>query len=205
MQDAASDHAVTASTLPSGRDRVGVIQSALSPETRRLYDRAWALFVRFCAEQGTSALTASPDTIAAFVRQPARGRGRVTRILAAIDHRHRHHGVAPPDRDASLRAALRSARRVLPRVRKSPVLTPAQWRRLAHACPGDLAGRRNRALLLLAGAGLGRAALVGLQAEQLRFSEYGVRHGGTGAAEAHPIEVARSIAIACCPVRALED
>jgi hypothetical protein len=102
------------------------------------------------------------------------------RDLVAIDHRHRQQGVAPPERTARLRAALRSARKAAPRARKNPVPTPAQWHRLAHSCSGDLAGRRDRTLLLLAAAGLGRAALVGLQAEQLRFTEEGGRRGVRG-------------------------
>jgi hypothetical protein len=59
---------MTAPPLPSRQGRVGAIPSALSPETRRLYDRAWARFVRFCAAQGAAAVPASPETIAAFVR-----------------------------------------------------------------------------------------------------------------------------------------
>jgi len=77
--------------------------------------------------------------------------------------------------------------------------------RLAQCCPGDLAGRRDRALLLLAAAGLGRATLVGLQAERLRFSERGVTCVVARFVTGQHIEVARSVAIVSCPVRALED
>jgi site-specific recombinase XerC len=42
--------------------------------------------------------------------------------------------------------------------------------RLAGACGGDLAGLRDRALLLLAASGLAAGALVGLDAEHIRFS-----------------------------------
>ena len=63
---------------------------------------------------------------------------------------------------------------------------------MAVACPGDLAGRRDRALLLLAAAGLGRAALVGLDVEHLRVgaSRRAIPPGAT---------------LATCPVHALED
>ena len=47
--------------------------------------------------------------------------------------------------------------------------------RMAAACPGDLAGLRDRALLrLAAAAGLGRATLVGLDFEHVRFTESAV-------------------------------
>jgi site-specific recombinase XerC len=77
--------------------------------------------------------------------------------------------------------------------------------RLAQCCPGDLAGRRDRALLLLAAAGLGRATLVGLEAERLRFSERGVTCVVAAIETGRQIEVARSVAIVSCPVRALEE
>lgn len=43
----------------------------------------------------------------------------------------------------------------------------ARLRRLAAACPADLAGRRDRALLLLAAAGLREAAILRLDAQHL--------------------------------------
>jgi site-specific recombinase XerC len=100
---------------------------------------------------------------------------------------------------------LRSARNASPRTRKDPAPTPAQLRRLAQSCPGNLTGRRDRALLLLAAAGLGRAALIGLQAEQLCFSERGVTCVVAGSSVPRQIAVTRSAALASCPVRALED
>jgi len=44
----------------------------------------------------------------------------------------------------------------------APPEQPAALIRMAVRCPRDLAGLRDRALLLLAAGGLGRAALVGL-------------------------------------------
>ena len=72
-----------------------------------------------------------------------------------------------------MRAVLAAARRAAgPRRRPPP--PPGRLIRLAAACPGDLAGLRDRALLLLAAAGLSRAALVGLDVEHLRFGASGV-------------------------------
>ena len=45
---------------------------------------------------------------------------------------------------------------------------------MAGACPGDLAGLRDRTLLLLAASGLGRSALVGLDVEHTGFDYQGV-------------------------------
>jgi site-specific recombinase XerC len=184
---------------------VGVVKSRLSPETLQLYARAWVRFARFCAEHGRAAFPASPDMVSAFLVQSGAGRAALARYLAAIDHKHRQHGLAPPGQNRGLRAALRSARRAAPPAGRRSAPTPAYLHKLAQSCPGDLAGRRDRALLLLAATGLGRTALVGLQAEQLRFTERAVTCVVAGSESTRQIEVPRSAALASCPVRALED
>jgi site-specific recombinase XerC len=78
---------------------------------------------------------------------------------------------------------------------------------MATACPGDLAGLRDRALLLLAAAGLGRSALVGLDVEQVHFTEAGadlVLHSRLGA-ELTTLTVRRVASLGACPVRALKN
>jgi len=205
MQASASDHAtIPSATSQSRRDRVGTVKAHLSAETLRLYARAWARFGRFCAENGVAALPANPDTVASFLTGLGRGRAVLARYLVAIDHKYRQHGLAPPSRDPGLRVAVRAARKMAPQADRRSGPGPSQLQRLAQSCPGNLAGRRDRALLLLAAAGLGRAALVGLQAEQLRFTERGVSCVVAGD-HVRQIEVSRSAAFASCPVRALED
>jgi hypothetical protein len=86
---------------------------------------------------------------------------------------------------------------------------------MAVRCPHDFAGMRDRALLLLAARGLGRAALVGLDVEHIRFTtttaelfldaaSAGERAGaeeGRGA----PVVVNRAADRTICPVQALRD
>ena len=65
---------------------------------------------------------------------------------------------------------------------------PAALIRIATRCPRDLAGLRDRALLLLAAGGLGRTALVGPDVEHIRFTAAGAElsahpAGVDGAAE----------------------
>jgi site-specific recombinase XerC len=75
---------------------------------------------------------------------------------------------------------------------------------MAVACPGDLAGLRDRALLLLMAAGLGRLALVGLDVERLRFTPAAVELTLAG-------DPVCQVAVACganpsaCPMQALQD
>ena len=186
--------------------RPGVIKSQPAAETLRLYAGDWAGFHAYCAGAGARALPASPELVAAFLAAPGVGRAALARRLAAIDHQHRQRGYPPPGLDAGVRAALRQARRAAPRQTRAAAPTPAALTRMADACRGDLSGQRDRALLLLLASGLGRGAVVALQAEQLRFSEPGlavtVRSGEDAPQTRH---VPRAASPAGCAVRALED
>jgi hypothetical protein len=75
---------------------------------------------------------------------------------------------------------------------------------MATACPGDLAGRRDRALLLLMAAGLGRLALVGLDVERLCFTPTGVELTLAGAPVCQVV-VACGVNPSACPVQALRE
>lgn len=86
---------------------------------------------------------------------------------------------------------------------------------MAVRCPRDLAGMRDRALLLLAASGLGRAALVGLDVEHIHFTATAVElsldaatvsertrgEEGRGAS----VVVGRGADRSVCPVEALRD
>jgi site-specific recombinase XerC len=79
---------------------------------------------------------------------------------------------------------------------------------MAARCPGDLAGMRDRALLLLAASGLGRAALVGLDVEHIRISATAAEFSsvtGAGADSVSPVVISRSANRSRCPVQALQD
>ena len=87
---------------------------------------------------------------------------------------------------------------------------------MAVRCPQDLAGTRDRALLLLAANGLRRAALVGLDVEHIRFTTTAVELSlgaiaGRGARRTAgegrgvPVVIRSSADRAVCPVQALRD
>ena len=178
--------------------RPGTVKPQLAGETLRLYAGDWLHFQDYCVERGMAALPASPELVCAFLAAPGTGRAALARRLAAIDHQHRQRGLAPPGAEPSVRAVLRTARRVAPRRTRASAADAATLIRMADTSRGDLAGQRDRALLLLLAAGLGRAAIVTLQAEQLRFTERGLETPG------HRLTRAASPA-AACPVRAIED
>jgi integrase len=180
-----------------------------TPETMRLYAGDWAAFVTWCRNAQRSPLPAEPAAVAAYLGTLA-GRlshGALSRRVAAIVDQHRQHGLTSPATDPVGKTILREARRSATRRRRLPP-PAAQLARMAAACPGDLAGLRDRALLLLAAAtGLGRTALVGLDMEHVRFTAAGVEltvHDHRAGA-ARTITVQRGASLATCPARALED
>jgi hypothetical protein len=180
---------------------IGVRPDHLAAETARLYAGDWDRFVAFCGVSGARALPASAETVAAFLRGQQTGRTARARRLAAIDHRHQHHGWPRPGDDPAVRRALKQARAAAPRRFRPPPPAPSALREAALRCPRDLAGLRDRAVLILLGLGLSRQLVVGLHAERLRFGEDGVRVAGPGAAA---IALPRAARHDLCPVRALE-
>lgn len=188
--------AVSEATGPAAA-RPGAVKPVLAAETMRLYAGDWEQFRRYCAARGQAALPAGPELVAAFLAVPGVGRAGLARRLAAIDHQHRQRGLVVPGADPHVRAVLRAARREAPRRSRAAPLPPQTLLRMAESCRGDLAGQRDRALLLLLAAGLGRGAIVALQAEQLRFSEAGLEVAGG--------LLPRSASGVLCPVRAIEN
>ena len=175
--------------------------------TRRYYAADWATFQAWCRTETCQALPAAPASVAAYLAADA-GRlcaGTLRRRLAAIADQHRRLGYPTPV-GAPVRDLLRQARRR--RVSSRSPLSAIPLARMAAACPGDLAGLRDRALLCLAAAtGLGRADLVGLDVEDLRFDGAGValHLRGREAAAAESRTVSRKLPVTACPVHALAD
>ena len=99
-----------------------------------------------------------------------------------------------------------------PSSRRAAPPGPAQLSRMAARCPGDLAGLRDRALLLLAAAGLDREALLRLDRDGVRLTDAGVElvlpsPAGGDLGEAAPtqaVALRRAAAVLACPVRALD-
>ena len=110
------------------------------------------------------------------------------------------------------RAKQDEAPAVGPSPRRAATPSPAQLARMAARCPGDLAGLRDRALLLLAAAGLDRETLRHLDRDGVRLTDAGVElilpllaDGDLpDSVSHHTVAVRRAAAVLACPVRALE-
>jgi hypothetical protein len=190
--------------------RAATRRRVASPETRRLYAADWATFETWCRQAGRVWLPADAATVADFLTDAAAtiSAGALGRRAAAIAARHRAGGHPAPTTDPAVRAVLRGARRgTMPRGPKPKAA--ATLIRMAARCPGDMAGMRDRALLLLAACGFSRAALVGLDVEHIRFTatavELSAGVSGAGAGGGPPMVIDRGANRSVCPVQALED
>ena len=194
-------------------------------ETRRLYAADWAAFATWCRLERHAALPAAPASVASYLASlsASLSPGALSRCAAAIAARHRHAGYASPA-DAAVRDVLRGARlarRAVIETKRGPGDVPAprrpahrppppgplQLARMAGRCPGDLAGLRDRAMLLLSAAGLGGERLLALDREHVSVigRDLALALPGVGGGEAEVVIVARSAMPLACPVRALDD
>jgi integrase len=188
-------------------------RDALAPETLRAYASDWAHFTAWCQAAGCAPLPAEPAAVAAYLaaQAPLYGRSALERRLAAIGQQHRLRGLDWSAGHPAIRTTLRGIFRTHgSRRRQAAALTSTELKKLVAACGGDLAGLRDRALLLLGFAGaLRRSELVAVEREHLRFTEAGVRlmlPSSKTDQEGRGVElgITRGKRPETCPVRALE-
>jgi integrase len=187
---------------------------AIAANTRRAYGADWRDFSAWCAQQHLPCLPATPETVAVYLAELAgyRKTSTVGRRLSAIAQAHKTLGLDSPTADPAVRAVMAGIRRRhgTRQQGKEAALT-ADVRAMVATLDRSLAGRRDRALLLLGFAGaFRRGELVALDVEDLRFTGEGliveVRRGKTdqeGAGRQAGIPAGRSAAT--CPVRALQE
>ncbi len=176
--------------------------TAAAPATRRAYDRSWALFRAWCAGAGLPA--APPVSIAQVVTYlealpPGLGRSGLALRVAGIAHGHRLAGMAWTERHPAIGAALRRRQ-----------LDPAALRRRLDGCGTDLAGLRDRMLLLLdrvAGLRPGQIATLDREDVALRADGMDLQLRPVAADETvvgQTVAVSRRRGDAACAVAALE-
>ena len=160
--------------------------------TRRLYAADWAGFATWCRERRLGVLPASPATVVAYLGSlaPTLSHGALTRRAAAIAGQHRWGGHASPTTDPAVQDVIRTARAAKRASAAATTISPdgalhvparrkpppgrAQLNRMAARCLGDLAGLRDRALLLLAAAGVDGERLLALDFEHVRLTGQGM-------------------------------
>jgi integrase len=210
-------HPPAASVTPLAAEALAAARAyardALAPETLRAYATDWAHFTAWCHAAGCTPLPAEPAAVAAYLaaQAPLYSRSALERRLAAIGHAHRLRALPWSAGHPAIRTTLRGIFRTHgSRRRQAAALTSAELKKLVAACGGDLAGLRDRALLLLGFAGaLRRSELVAVEREHLRFTEAGLRlliptSKTDGEGRGVDLGITRGKRPETCPVRALE-
>jgi len=152
-----------ADTALSDATRQRILDSD-APNTTRAYTRWLEEFTAWCTDHGRSPLPATPETAAEFTSHlvdAGLGPASIEQALAAIRTWHRNAGLkGQPDTEGA-RRVLRTHRRQLAangrRTHKAtPVLVDALREMVGTCDPTTLAGLRNRAILVLGLAMMGR-------------------------------------------------
>ena len=157
-------------------------RASKAANTLRAYRSDLRDFEEWCTDHRRRSLPATPHTLTLYLTALAEAGARastISRRVSAISQAHQLAGhVPPPTHDWTVRATLRGIRRTLGTApeQKAPIVT-AELRRLLAVTPAEsLAGRRDRALLVLGFAGgLRRSELVALDAEDVTETEDGLR------------------------------
>jgi len=132
----------------------------------------WALFVDWCAVTGHISLPATSETVLMFFGDCPAAPSTLGRRLTAIDAAHRAAGVAPPERTGQVMDVLRGrpaqpVRQELPADRVEAAL-----RRLpSHGWINGWFGRRDRALLVVARAGVPYRRIAALTAGDITLTD----------------------------------
>lgn len=143
------------------------IAASKSDATRRAYAADWRDFESWCRTSGLAPLPATPETVAVYLSsQVAAGHkaSTIRRRCSAIADAHRAANHENPAGHAGVKATLNGiARKIGTAPTKKSALTADVLQRAVRKIPTDLAGLRDRALILVGfAAALRRSELVAL-------------------------------------------
>lgn len=155
-------------------------RSEKADATRRAYRSDFAHFSTWCVSNDRAPLPSSAETAAAYLAHLADSglkASTITRRCAAITYAHRLAGAEPPTTAEPVKAVLRGIRRRIGVAveRKAPATARALTMMLKRIPPDTLAGKRDRALLLIGfSAALRRSELVALNVNDIETVPEGI-------------------------------
>jgi site-specific recombinase XerD len=197
---------------PDLASAIDLAQAEKAASTRKAYGTDFRLFRAWCEAKRVSALPAAAETVAAYLAAEARTAKSSTlgRRVAAIRYAHRLAALPLPTDSEGVKATMRGIRRTFgnARIRKAPAVA-AKMLGMVAAGPVNLAGLRDRALLLLGFAGtFRRSELVALDVADIEETEAGlrvtIRHSKTDQ-EGQGVTIAIARGDVACPVKALRE
>jgi site-specific recombinase XerD len=171
--------------LPLSGGEAAYVAAARAANTLRGYRSDWAEFTSWCARTGAVPLPAGPATITSYLTELARAGAKVgtmSRRISAIKFAHTLRNHADPTANARVVAVWEGIRRThgAPPEQAYPLMPPElfdvldacpttkTWKTRGRAPEPDLAGLRDRALLLVGFvAALRRSELAALDLDQV--------------------------------------
>lgn len=146
--------------------------------TARAYTADWNHFLAWCRKRNRSPLPADPDQVASYLRHCAEDLklSTVLRRSSAISEIHKRKGFQTPTDEWVVRSTIRRLRQEHGSAAgsKKPLLVEDIKKMISH-CPTTLAGKRDKALLLIGFAGaLKRSELVNLDFEDVSVAKEGI-------------------------------
>lgn len=187
-----TDPAELAVDLPLTEDEAGYVAAARAPNTLRGYRSDWSEFTTWCTRHRLDPLPATAATISGYLTELARAGAKVgtmSRRLSAIRFAHQLRDLPDPTTGARVVAVWEGIRRThgAPPDQAAPLMPPElldvldacpatkQWRTRGRAPEPNLAGLRDRALLLVGFFGaLRRSELAALTLDQITNHDRGL-------------------------------
>lgn len=176
-------HSITRTDLELSARTVDRMERSIPANTRRAYDRQWGQFAAWCASHGRTPMPCTRETLAEYVSSLVdldRAPATIEQAIAAVRTAHRMSGHPTLPDTEQARAVLKVHKRERAergqRTRKAPAVTLEPLRAMVDALDtATLAGLRDRALLVLGFAMMGRRSeLAALRVEDLSFDEDGL-------------------------------
>ena len=198
-------------TRADARDVAG----SFAEETKRAYASDWRSWTAWCQIRSRSAMTATPRDIADYLKEQAEKRGlkmsTVRRRLAAIVQVYRLAGIAIDRNDQALVFALKRLSREFNLMQngKSELMT-GDIELMLGTMPIDLAGKRDKAMMLIGFAGgFRRSEIVALHVHDIDWKRDGIvvtirRSKGDQEGEGQYVGIRYGMREKTCPVRALK-
>lgn len=157
------------------------VRGSTADSTRKAYRADVGIFKSWCDERALAALPATPESIADFLAEQAQAGiapSTLNRRLAAIRYMHEAANLPSPTLNKLVKATLKGIRRTQgakPNQKQAATIETI-YSLLARIDSTTLAGKRDKALLLLGFAGaFRRSELVGLQVSDIQHAKEGLR------------------------------
>lgn len=191
-----------------------LVASSLSASSKRAYAASWSDFSAWAEAHRVGALPAQPESVALYLadRSSTLKVASLAKALSAIAYVHKSvlGTIDAPTRHPLVLATFKGIRRTIGTAQqmKDPLCSP-EIRRIVAACPDNLAGLRDKALVLLSFAGaFRRSESAALTVEDLTFCPGGLiinlrRSKADQEAAGRTVAIPRGKEESTCPVRSL--